>query len=73
MPPVNWVGRIHHGLPQELLVPLPSGYGDYLAFLGRISPEKRPDRAIEIAVRSGRKLRIAAKRSTPSTRPTGAT
>jgi glycosyltransferase involved in cell wall biosynthesis len=61
MPPVNWAGRIHHGLPQNLLKPLASRRGDYLAFLGRISPEKRPDRAIEIAARSGRELRIAAK------------
>src|SRR6266508_3811449 len=61
MPPVNWAGCIHHGLPQNLLKPLASRRGDYLAFLGRISPEKRPDRAIEIAARSGRELRIAAK------------
>jgi len=61
MPPVNWAGRIHHGLPRNLLQPLASRRGDYLAFLGRISPEKRPDRAIEIAARSGRELRIAAK------------
>lgn len=61
MPPVNWVGRIHHGLPQHLLKPPAVPRGDYLAFLGRISPEKRPDRAIEIAARSGRELRIAAK------------
>ena len=61
MPPVNWAGRIHHGLPQNLLKPLAARRGDYLAFLGRISPEKRPDRAIEIAARSGRELRIAAK------------
>ena len=61
MPPVNWAGRIHHGLPQNLLKPVASRHGDYLAFLGRISPEKRPDRAIEIAARSGRELRIAAK------------
>jgi glycosyltransferase involved in cell wall biosynthesis len=61
MPPVNWVGRVHHGMPHDLLMPLARREGDYLAFLGRISPEKRPDRAIEIAVRSGRELRIAAK------------
>jgi glycosyltransferase involved in cell wall biosynthesis len=61
MPPVNWAGRIHHGLPQNLLRPLAERRGEYLAFLGRISPEKRPDRAIEIAVRTGRELRIAAK------------
>jgi glycosyltransferase involved in cell wall biosynthesis len=50
MPPVNWAGRIHHGLPQNLLKPLASRSGDYLAFLGRISPENRPDRAIEIVM-----------------------
>jgi len=61
MPPVNWAGRIHHGLPQNLLRPLAGRRDGYLAFLGRISPEKRPDRAIEIAVRAGRELRIAAK------------
>jgi glycosyltransferase involved in cell wall biosynthesis len=57
---VNWVGNIYHGLPTGLH-PLSNEPGDYLAFLGRISPEKRPDRAIRIAVRSGMKLRIAAK------------
>jgi glycosyltransferase involved in cell wall biosynthesis len=60
MPPVNWVGTVHHGLPRDLLgfSAKPEGY---LAFLGRISPEKRPDRAIDIAVHSGLPLRIAAK------------
>jgi glycosyltransferase involved in cell wall biosynthesis len=61
MPPVNWAGCVHHGLPRDLLRFNPRPKGDYLAFLGRISPEKRPDRAIEIAVRSGRRLRMAAK------------
>jgi len=61
MPPVNWVGCVHHGLPSDLLRLNLRPAGDYLAFLGRISPEKRPDRAIEIAVRAGRRLRIAAK------------
>ena len=61
MPPVTWAGTIHHGLPADLLPPqLVPGQG-YLAFLGRISPEKRPDRAIRIAARSGMPLRIAAK------------
>lgn len=61
MPPVNWGGTIYHGLPADLLTPrLDSGDG-YLAFLGRISPEKRPDRAIRIAARSGKTLKIAAK------------
>ncbi|HLZ35508.1 MAG TPA: glycosyltransferase, partial [Nitrospira sp.] len=54
----NWQGTIHHGLPRDLYTfhPQPEGY---LAFLGRISPEKRPDQAIEIAKRTGLPLRIA--------------
>lgn len=61
MPPVNWAGTVHHGLPADLLTPRFTSNDGYLAFLGRISPEKRPDRAIRIAARSGVKLRIAAK------------
>jgi glycosyltransferase involved in cell wall biosynthesis len=61
MPPVNWAGTVYHGLPHDLLPFNPSPKGGYLAFLGRISPEKRPDRAIEIASRVGAKLKIAAK------------
>ena len=60
MPPVNWMRTVHHGLPRSLL-PLNMRSEGYLAFLGRISPEKRPDRAIEIAARSGVPLKIAAK------------
>ncbi|HYJ53504.1 MAG TPA: glycosyltransferase family 4 protein [Allosphingosinicella sp.] len=56
----NFAGTIHHGLPRDLIPFSPDG-GDYLAFIGRISPEKRPDRAIEIAKKSGMKLKIAAK------------
>jgi glycosyltransferase involved in cell wall biosynthesis len=56
----NFIGTVHHGMPSSLIPP-GSGKGDYLAFVGRISPEKRPDRAIEIARRAGLKLRIAAK------------
>jgi glycosyltransferase involved in cell wall biosynthesis len=56
----NWLATIKHGLGRESC-PFNSAGGDYLAFLGRISPEKRPDRAIEIAKLSGLKLRIAAK------------
>jgi glycosyltransferase involved in cell wall biosynthesis len=56
----NWIGTVHHGLPAKAL-PMNEGRGDYLAFLGRISPEKGLDRAIEIAIRSGMKLKIAAK------------
>jgi len=56
----NWLGTVYHGLPRELLPFRPNADG-YLAFLGRIAPEKRPDRAIEIAARSGMPLKIAAK------------
>jgi len=61
MPPVNWIGLVPHGLPRDLLPFNPEPVGDYLVFLGRISPEKRPDRAIEIATASGLPLKIAAK------------
>jgi len=61
LPMANWIGMVHHGLPRELLPFKANPSGDYLAFLGRISPEKRPDRAIEIATRAGMKLKIAAK------------
>ncbi|MCB1884713.1 MAG: glycosyltransferase family 4 protein [Geminicoccaceae bacterium] len=61
MPPVNWAGTVHHGLPPDLLPFSPEPKGGYLAFLGRISPEKRPDRAIEIAAKAGLPLKIAAK------------
>jgi glycosyltransferase involved in cell wall biosynthesis len=60
LPQANWIGTVHHGLPRNLYAYHPRG-GDYLAFVGRISPEKRVDRAVEIALRSGRPLRIAAK------------
>ncbi len=61
MPDVRWVGNVPHGLPRDLLPFKPFCNGGYLAFLGRISPEKRPDWAIEIAMRAGLKLKIAAK------------
>ena len=61
LPAANWVGTIHHGLPADGLPFSPVARGGYLAFLGRISPEKRPDRAIEIAARCGMRLKIAAK------------
>ena len=56
----NWVGNVYHGLPPDLHS-LSEKPGEYLAFLGRISPEKRPDRAIRIALRAGMRLKIAAK------------
>lgn len=61
MPPVNWLGTVYHGLPETLLPANVDPQGGYLAFLGRISPEKRPDRAIEIAAQTGVPLKIAAK------------
>jgi glycosyltransferase involved in cell wall biosynthesis len=61
MPPnANWLATIPHGLGPHLC-PFNSDGGGYLAFLGRISPEKRPDRAIEIAKRAGIPLKLAAK------------
>ncbi|MDZ4375779.1 MAG: glycosyltransferase family 4 protein [Phenylobacterium sp.] len=56
----NWVATVHHGLSTDMFSYSPSSSG-YLAFLGRMSPEKRPDRAIAIAVAAGRRLRMAAK------------
>lgn len=56
----NWVATIYHGLPEEMFSFSPKS-NDYLLFLGRFSPEKRPDRAIEIAKKSGMRLVIAAK------------
>jgi glycosyltransferase involved in cell wall biosynthesis len=58
---VNWIGTVHHGLPRDLLPFQPDAGEGYLVFLGRISPEKRPDLAIEIATRAGVPLKIAAK------------
>jgi len=57
----NWIGTVHHGIPRDLLTFEPKPRGSYLAFLGRISPEKGPDRAIEIASRAGMPLKMAAK------------
>jgi glycosyltransferase involved in cell wall biosynthesis len=57
----NFVGTVHHGVPLDLHKPIFQPRGGYLAFLGRISPEKRPDRAIEIARTFGVPLKIAAK------------
>lgn len=60
IPWANWQATVHHGLPRDLYTFHPRSEG-YLAFLGRIATEKRPDHAIEIAKRTGLPLRIAAK------------
>jgi glycosyltransferase involved in cell wall biosynthesis len=60
LPRGNFIGTVHHGLPPNLLTPQ-SVPREYLAFLGRICPEKAPDRAIRIARAAGMKLKIAAK------------
>jgi glycosyltransferase involved in cell wall biosynthesis len=57
---VTWAGTVYHGLPMDGYPFSPAG-GKYLAFLGRISPEKRPDLAIALAKRVGLPLKIAAK------------
>jgi len=56
----NWQATVHHGLPHDLYTFQPDPQ-DYFAFVGRVSPEKRVDRAIEIAIACGTPLRIAAK------------
>jgi glycosyltransferase involved in cell wall biosynthesis len=60
VPFAGWVRTIYHGLPENLLMPKPVKPG-YLAFLGRICPEKAVDRAIRIAAAAGLPLKIAAK------------
>lgn len=57
---MNWVATVHHGMPRDLLR-FNQQSGKYLAFIGRISPEKGIDVAIEVALRSGVPLKIAAK------------
>jgi glycosyltransferase involved in cell wall biosynthesis len=60
-PDWHWLSTVHHGLPRDRYAFSPHARGGYLAFLGRICPEKRPDHAIEIARRAGVPLKIAAK------------
>jgi glycosyltransferase involved in cell wall biosynthesis len=60
LPFANWQTTVYHGLPENLYTFHPQP-GNYLAFIGRISPEKRVDRAIEIAIRAEMEIRIAAK------------
>ena len=61
VPDANFTGTVHHGIPANLHSSTMQPRGGYLAFLGRISPEKRPDRAIAIARAVGMPLKIAAK------------
>jgi glycosyltransferase involved in cell wall biosynthesis len=61
LPDLNWVDTIYHGLPEKLLSASFRPEGGYLAFLGRVAPEKGPDVAIRIAKAAGLTLRIAAK------------
>jgi glycosyltransferase involved in cell wall biosynthesis len=61
LPNANWLGTVYHGLPVALHRPPARPRNDYFAFLGRISPEKGPERAIKIATETGIPLKIAAK------------
>lgn len=61
IPKANFAATVYHGLPTSHCMPIYDPRGGYVAFLGRISPEKRPDRAIEIARALGVRLKIAAK------------
>lgn len=56
----NWAGNVYHGIPEDLYT-FREEKGKYLAFLGRICPEKRVDTAIEVAIKTGMELKIAAK------------
>lgn len=60
IPWVNWLETIYNGIPTNLYQ-FRETPGDYVAFLGRISPEKRVDRAIDIALRAGMRIKVAAK------------
>lgn len=61
LPMAHWIATIHHGLPPTACANPPERDAGYLAFLGRISPEKGVERAVEIAAKSGLPLRVAAK------------
>ena len=61
VPKANWLATVKHGVAPEIYHPPVTPKGSYLAFLGRISPEKRADVAIRIARQAGIPLRIAAK------------
>ncbi len=58
---VNWAGTVYNGLDLDKIAYNPHPRGDYLLFVGRISPEKNPVWAIEVAKRAGRRLKLAGK------------
>ncbi|MFW6342219.1 MAG: glycosyltransferase family 4 protein [Halothiobacillaceae bacterium] len=60
LPIAHWAGTVYNGVPSDLYDFRPES-GDYLAFLGRMSPEKGPEQAIEIALKAGMPLKMAAK------------
>src|SRR5690349_4433550 len=60
LPDANWQATVYHGLPRDLFT-FRKEPGDYLAFIGRVSPQKRLDRAIRIACEAGMKLKVAAE------------
>jgi glycosyltransferase involved in cell wall biosynthesis len=60
LPSINWQKTVYHGLPEDLYKLTPND-GKYLAFIGRFSPEKRADRAIELAIKTGIPIKLAAK------------
>jgi glycosyltransferase involved in cell wall biosynthesis len=66
LPSVNWRGTVHYGLPTGVCEFKQAPTGDYLAFLGRLAPVKRPDWAIETARKVGLRLKMAAKVDDPS-------
>ncbi|WP_027804108.1 glycosyltransferase family 4 protein [Paraburkholderia dilworthii] len=61
LPQAHWLQTVYHGLPENLLTPIKDVKPSYLAFLGRISPEKRLDTAIRIAQQAGMPIKVAAK------------
>jgi glycosyltransferase involved in cell wall biosynthesis len=65
LPLANWLATVPHGLPAGAHSFRAHPGGGYLAFLGRVSPEKRPDLAIQLARRAGIPLKIAAKVDAP--------
>jgi glycosyltransferase involved in cell wall biosynthesis len=58
---LNWLATVHHGLPLATTYRLGDGGGGYLAFIGRIAPEKGPDAAIRVAIRAGTRIKVAAR------------